>query len=100
MRFNPHDPDRLGDAGIVYQNVHRTKIFDDLSSHPFALLFFGHVADVATVSLSDRDCDLRRVLKFQIHATPPSPALDKKLRGGNSDSLGGRRTRDDGYSIF
>ena len=50
--------------------------------------------------LSDRGCDLRRVLTFQIQNSHGSAVLGKKLRRGESNSLCGRRTRNDGYSIF
>jgi hypothetical protein len=95
-----HNTDRLCDACIVNQNVHAAKIFDDLSRHAFALIFFGHVAHVTTMPLSNRGCDLRRGLTFQIQNSHGSSVLGKKLRCGQSNSLWGRRTRDDGYSIL
>ena len=100
MGFDPHNPDRLGNAGIIDQNVHGAKIFDDLSRRRFALIFFGYITDVTLMPLSDRGCDLRRVLPIQIQNSYGRAVLRKKLRRGQSNSLFGRRTGNDGDSIF
>jgi|SRR5450755_1980265 hypothetical protein len=82
--------------------VKKSKVVSGLTAtaRSFALLSFCHVADVATVPLSDRGGDLRRVLTIQIQDSLRRSVLGRKLRRGVSNSLGRRGTGDDGYSIL
>ena len=90
--MNGHDADGLRDACIIDQNVHGAKILDYLLRHAFALIFFGHVAHVAAMGVSDGGGNPLRLLPFKVQERHGSPMFRKKLRRSQSDTLLRRRT--------
>ena len=62
---------------IIDQDVHGAKILNDSLRHTFALIFFSHIAHVATMDVSDSGGSPLRLPPFKVQESHGSPMLCK-----------------------